>query len=163
VFTSQASSGTGPAITLSRVNQALIRRSVESRFATALYAVLSRDGSVTYCNAGHNPPLLWRKNEVTRLDKGGLILGLFEHAVFEEETVKLEPGDLLVAFSDGVTEALSVSGEEYGEARLLECVEANRSKSVPEVLDSILASVHAFTAGAVQSDDVTALVVRYVG
>ena len=163
VFTAQASSGSSPAMTLSRVNQALIRRSVESRFATALYAVLARDGSLTYCNAGHNPPLLWRKNDVTRLDKGGLILGLFEHAVFEEETVQLEPGDLMVAFSDGVTEALSASGEEYGEARLLECVEANRTKSVPDLLDSVLASVRAFAAGAVQSDDVTALVVRYVG
>jgi sigma-B regulation protein RsbU (phosphoserine phosphatase) len=163
VFSSQASSGSSPAVTLSRVNQALIRRSVESRFATALYAVLERGGNLTYCNAGHNPPLLWRKRDVTRLDKGGLILGLFEHAVFEEETVKLEPGDLLVAFSDGVTEALSAAGEEYGEPRLLECVEANREKSVPDLLDAILASVRAFTVGAVQSDDVTALVVRYVG
>ena len=162
VFASQASSGSTPANTLSRVNQALIRRSVESRFATALYAVIGQDGRLTYCNAGHNPPLLLRKNDVVRLDKGGLILGLFEHATFEEETIRLEPGDLLVAFSDGVTEAMSATGEEYGEPRLLECVEANRDKSVPDVLDCILTSVRAFTAGAVQSDDVTALVVRYV-
>ena len=163
VFASQASSGTGPAMTLSRVNQALIRRSVESRFATAFYAVLTPDGKLTYCNAGHNPPLLIRQDRVERLETGGLILGLFEHATFEEETVRVSPGDILVTFSDGVTEALSLLGEEYGEERLLECATQFRDKSVPELLEGILASVRQFTAGAVQSDDVTALVLRYVG
>ena len=163
VFASQASSGTGPALTLSRVNQALIRRSVESRFATAFYAVLSKSGQLTYCNAGHNPPLLLRRDTVDRLEKGGLILGLFEHATFEEETVSVAPGDILITFSDGVTEALSATGEEYGEERLLACVQASRDKPVPELLEAVLASVRAFTVGAVQSDDVTALVLRYVG
>ncbi len=163
VFASQASSGSGPAMTLSRVNQALIRRSVESRFATAFYAVLTPGGKLTYCNAGHNPPLLIRAGGVERLETGGLILGLFEHATFEEETVDVTPGDILVTFSDGVTEALSLSGEEYGEERLLECATEFREKSVPDLLDGILASVRQFTAGAVQSDDVTALVLRYVG
>jgi serine phosphatase RsbU (regulator of sigma subunit)/pSer/pThr/pTyr-binding forkhead associated (FHA) protein len=163
VFASQASSGSGPAITLARVNQALLRRSVESRFATAFYAVLASDGRLTYCNAGHNPPLLLRKDRVEHLEKGGLILGLFDHATFEEDTVTVSPGDILVTFSDGVTEALSASGEEYGEERLLECTMQYRDKSVPDLLEGILASVRQFTAGAVQSDDVTALVLRYVG
>ena len=163
VFASQASSGSSPSETLSRVNIALIRRAIESRFATALYAVIGPKGELTYCNAGHNPPMVFGKHGVERLDKGGLILGLFEHATFEEGTVTLEAGDLLVAFSDGVTEALSTEGEEYGEQRLLDCVQACRDKSVTEVLDSIFASVRVFTAGAVQSDDVTALVLRYDG
>jgi len=163
VFASQASSGSGPAITLARVNQALLRRSVESRFATAFYAVLASDGRLTYCNAGHNPPLLLRKDRVEHLEKGGLILGLFDHATFEEDTVTVLPGDILVTFSDGVTEALSASGEEYGEERLLECTMQYRDKSVPDLLEGILASVRQFTTGAVQSDDVTALVLRYVG
>jgi sigma-B regulation protein RsbU (phosphoserine phosphatase) len=163
VFASQASSGSSPSETLSRVNIALIRRAIESRFATALYAVIGPKGELTYCNAGHNPPMVFGKHGVERLDKGGLILGLFEHATFEEGTITLEAGDLLVAFSDGVTEALSTEGEEYGEQRLLDCVQACRDKSVTEVLDSIFASVRVFTAGAVQSDDVTALVLRYDG
>ena len=163
VFASQSSSGTGPALTLSRVNQALIRRSVESRFATAFYAVLTPAGHLTYCNAGHNPPLLIRKSGVEHLEKGGLILGLFEHATFEEETVQVSPGDVLLTFSDGVTEALSASGDEYGEDRLLECAMRFRDRSVGDLLEGILASVRQFTAGAVQSDDVTALVLRYVG
>jgi phosphoserine phosphatase RsbU/P len=163
VFSSQASSGSGPAMTLSRVNQALIRRSIESRFATAMYGVIAPDGRLTYCNAGHNPPLLVRTDgAVERLETGGLILGLFEHATFEEDTVVMKPGDLLITFSDGVTEALSASGEEFGESRLLECVQARRGASVPELLEAILADVREFTAGAMQSDDVTALVLRYV-
>jgi phosphoserine phosphatase RsbU/P len=163
VFASQASSGSSPSETLSKVNIALIRRAIESRFATALYAVIGPNGELTYCNAGHNPPMVFGKNGVQRLEKGGLILGLFEHATFEEGSARLEPGDLLVAFSDGVTEALNTEGEEYGEQRLLACVQDNRDKSVPELLDSIFASVREFTAGAVQSDDVTALVLRYDG
>ncbi len=163
VFASQASSGSSPSETLLRVNIALIRRAIESRFATALYAVICPTGELTYCNAGHNPPMVFGKNGVQRLETGGLILGLFEHATFEEGNATLEPGDLLVAFSDGVTEALNTEGEEYGEQRLLACVQANRDKSVSEVLDSIFASVREFTAGAVQSDDVTALVLRYDG
>ena len=163
VFASQASSGTGPALTFTRVNQALIRRAIESRFATAFYAVVSKDGKLLYCNAGHNPPLLIRKDRVERLEKGGLILGLFEHATFEEDTVPVEPGDLLITFSDGVTEALSASGEEYGEERLLQCVQAVRDQSTRDVLDAIIASVKTFAKGADQSDDVTALVVRFKG
>ena len=163
VFASQASSGSSPSETLSKVNIALIRRAIESRFATALYAVIGPNGELSYCNAGHNPPMVFGKNGIQRLEKGGLILGLFEHATFEEGNATLEPGDLLVAFSDGVTEALSTEGEEYGEQRLLDCVQANRDKSVAELLDSIFASVREFTAGAVQSDDVTALVLRYDG
>jgi phosphoserine phosphatase RsbU/P len=163
VFASQASSGSSPSETLSKVNIALIRRAIESRFATALYAVIGPKGELSYCNAGHNPPMVFGKNGIQRLEKGGLILGLFEHATFEEGNATLEPGDLLVAFSDGVTEALSTEGEEYGEQRLLDCVQAHRDKSVTELLDSIFASVREFTAGAVQSDDVTALVLRYDG
>ena len=163
VFSSWAQTGAPPSETLSRVNQALLKRAIESRFCTAFYACVSPDGSLTYCNAGHNPPMVFTANGVTRLEKGGLILGLFEHATFEEETITLASGDLLVAFSDGVTEAMSASGEEYGEDRLLECVAAHRQQSPRELIDAIFASVRLFSIGAVQSDDVTALVVRYEG
>ncbi len=163
VFSSQASSGTPPSETLSKVNQAIIRRAIESRFCTAFYAVVQANGQMTYCNAGHNPPMLFTKTGVKRLEKGGTILGLFELATFEEDTITVEAGDILVAFSDGVTEALSASGDEYGEDRLLACVDAAKGKSLQELLDGIFASVREFCTGAVQSDDVTALVLRYDG
>jgi phosphoserine phosphatase RsbU/P len=163
IFAAQVSNGAHPADTLSRVNQALIRRAIESRFATVMYGVLTREGHLTYCNAGHNPPLVIGRNSVRRLEKGGLILGLFEHATFEQETVQIEAGDIVIVFSDGVTEALSASGEEYGEDRLLACLRANLDRDVQGLLDAVLADVRKFCTGANQSDDVTAMVLRYVG
>lgn len=164
IFSAQAYGGGAPAETLGRVNQALIRRAIESRFATIFYGILTSDGRLTYTNAGHNPPLLFgRDNGFRRLETGGLIVGLFEHATFEEATVTLEPGDFLVVFSDGVTEALSATGEEYGEERLSKCVEANRQLNPQRMLDAVIADVKLFATGANQSDDVTAMVLRYGG
>ena len=163
IFAGHAESGCTPAETLAHVNQALIRRTVQSRFATVLYAALSCDGELTYCNAGHNPPLLVGRRGLRRLDKGGLILGVFEGATFEEETLRLEPGDVLIVFSDGITEALNPNGEEFGEERLLSCVEANRKLAPEALLESLVGTVRQFTAGAVQSDDLTLLVLSYVG
>ena len=158
-------SGSSPAETLSRVNQALIRRAIESRFATAFYAVVA-PGRPARPIATPATTRRWssRRTGVTRLEKGGLILGLFEHATFEEETIALEPGDLLVVFSDGVTEALSATrrGVRRGSPAGLRRSEPRRSPP-QDVLDAIFASVREFTAGAVQSDDVTALVLRYDG
>jgi sigma-B regulation protein RsbU (phosphoserine phosphatase) len=101
------------------------------------------------------------KGVVRRLETGGPIVGLFEGATFEEETITLAPGDWLIVFSDGVSEALSVSGEEYGEARILTTAETHGSLAPPEFLQAIFADVRAFTKGAPQSDDITALVLRY--
>jgi sigma-B regulation protein RsbU (phosphoserine phosphatase) len=98
---------------------------------------------------------------VRRLETGGLILGLFPQATYEQETVALEPGDLLVIFSDGVTEALNGAGEEFGEDRLLACLDANRQCRPAELLDRLLSAVRTFASGAAQHDDVTALVLRY--
>jgi sigma-B regulation protein RsbU (phosphoserine phosphatase) len=150
-----------PSALLARVNDGLIRRSVRARFATVVFATLAADGRLTYCNAGHNPPVLIRRDGVRRLETGGLILGLFPHATYEEETLAMEPGDVLVIFSDGVTEALNATGEEFGETRLLPCVEAARERSAADLLDAILAEVRTFTALAVPHDDITALVLRY--
>ena len=93
MFASQAFAAGGPATTIARVNAALFRRAVEARFVTLLYGVLYPDGQLTYCNAGHNPPILMGKDGIRRLDKGGLILGLFDHIEFDEETLIMQPGD----------------------------------------------------------------------
>jgi serine phosphatase RsbU (regulator of sigma subunit) len=164
IFSAQGYSGASPSQTVTRVNQALIRRAIESRFATILYGVLTREGKLAYCNAGHNPPfLIGSAGGVRRLEKGGLIVGLFEHATFDEETLQLDPGDVLVVFSDGVTEALNVAGEEFGEDRLLACIEAHRQNDLSTLLSAIFKDVRDFASGANQSDDITALVLKYVG
>ena len=148
---------------LTRVNRALLARSVESRFATIFFGVVTPDGRLTYCNAGHNPPLLLTSSGLRRLETGGMIVGLFPHASYEQETVQLSYGDLLTMFSDGVSEAFSVTGEEFGEDRIRDLVTPARGDSTEDVLQSLLAAVKGFSHGAAQHDDVTAMVVRYLG
>jgi serine phosphatase RsbU (regulator of sigma subunit)/pSer/pThr/pTyr-binding forkhead associated (FHA) protein len=163
VLATQTSFGGGPAAALARVNEILIRRAVASRFVTIFFAAMSREGKLTFCNGGHNPPFLVSGTTVRRLETGGLICGLFEKATYEEETVQLQPGDVLVMFSDGVSEALNAAGEEFGDPRILECVQRNAQGDPTRVLDCLVHTVRAFAAGTVQSDDLTAVIVRYGG
>jgi sigma-B regulation protein RsbU (phosphoserine phosphatase) len=161
VLATQTAFGGGPAAALARVNEVLIRRAVASRFITIFFAAISRDGTLTFCNGGHNPPFLVSGSTVRRLETGGLICGLFVQATYEEETVQLQPGDVLVMFSDGVSEALNAAGEEFGDPRILECVQRNAGGNPTDVLDCLVHTVKAFATGTMQSDDLTAVVVRY--
>jgi sigma-B regulation protein RsbU (phosphoserine phosphatase) len=161
MFAAQAAGSDTPCQTIARVNLALYKRGIESRFVTLMYGALSEDGRLTYCNAGHNPPLVVGPSGVRRLEVGGPIVGLFEHAQFEEETVVLAPGDRLLVFSDGVSEALSADGEEYGEERIIATANREPSTDPNALLQAIFADVRAFTKGAAQSDDITAMVLRY--
>src|SRR4051812_44338518 len=137
IFAAQAAASDTPSQTIKRVNLALYKRGIESRFVTLMYGSLEPDGRLTYCNAGHNPPLVIGKRGVRRLEVGGPIVGLFEAATFEEETVVLDPGDWLVVFSDGVSEALSVNNEEYGEGRILAVAEKQNEATPGEFLQAI--------------------------
>ncbi len=107
--------------------------------------------------------MLVTANGVRRLETGGMVLGLFEHASFDEETLRLQPGDVIIAFSDGVSEALNDAGEEFTDERLLASVEAHRNQSPQELLDGLLADVRTFCGKATPNDDVTIVVVRYDG
>jgi serine phosphatase RsbU (regulator of sigma subunit) len=148
---------------ITRLNRGLVRRDVDGRFLTAFYAILGPDGSLVYSNAGHNPPILVSGAEMRRLETGGPVLGLFEHAQFEEESLRLNPGDMVIAFSDGVSEAMNESGDEYTDGRLLAAVAANRGRPPRELLDSLLADVRTFSGRATPTDDVTMVVVQYAG
>ena len=103
------------------------------------------------------------KGGTKRLDKGGMIVGVFDEIDFEEQTLTLQPGDVLVVFSDGVSEALNPQGEQFEDARILETLTETTAGNAQERLQALFASVRAFTAGAPQSDDVTVLVVCYLG
>ena len=163
MFSAEATYQTGAAPLMTRLNRGLFRRAIEARFLTSFYGMLAPDGSLTYCNAGHNAPLLVTKSGIRRLETGGVVLGLFDTASYDEETLKLEPGDLIVLFSDGVTEAMNAEDEEFTDDRLIACANAHRGEAPQQVLDALLADVHAFCAGEAQSDDVTAVLVRYNG
>jgi steroid delta-isomerase-like uncharacterized protein len=163
IFTANANRGDRPAIAIHQANDALMRRAIEARFATIVYGALSCDGTLTYCNAGHNPPLLVGKHGTLRLETGGMVVGAFEQAIFDEQTLQLEPGDLLVAYSDGVTEARNAESDEFGEERLLACVRANCDLAPTELLQCVFDAVHQFSAGTAQGDDLTLLVLRFAG
>ncbi len=164
IFDSHARRGRGPAETLTRVNEAISAREIEARFATVFYAVLGPDGALVFSNAGHNPPLVLRRRTVVgRLEAGGLMIGPFKDATFEEGSSVLEPGDFLVVYSDGVTDAESPGGEQFGEERLLAALGAFDGESAEEIRDELLGAVRTFVADHPPFDDVTVMAVRYHG
>jgi sigma-B regulation protein RsbU (phosphoserine phosphatase) len=163
MFGSESSYHTRCAPLVGRLNQGLFRRRIDARFLTAFCGILGADGSLVYSNAGHNAPFLVSRDGVRRLDTGGLVLGIFEDSTYEEEMLMLSPGDVVIAFSDGVSEALNEAGDEYSDDRLLAAVMANRRRPPQELLDALLADVRRFAGAATPSDDITMVVVRYDG
>ncbi len=151
----------GPGATVAAVNAALVRRGIQGRFVTLFYGVLFPDGRVIYCNAGHNPPILASDSGVRRLETGGTVLGIFEDAPYAEECVTLGPGDYLVLFSDGISEAMNDAEEEFGDDRLVGCLAEVAEAKADSRLRHIFASVKQFTASAPQHDDMTAMIVQY--
>jgi sigma-B regulation protein RsbU (phosphoserine phosphatase) len=144
------------------LNQLIYDSTPSNRFASFFYAeydpVLKR---LTYVNAGHNAPMLFRDGEVMRLDAGGMVLGCIPSAAYVEQTVELAPGDRIVAFTDGISEALNESEEEWGEPRLVATVAAEPpALPAKDLIDRILAAVDGFVAGTPQFDDLTLVVLR---
>ncbi|HET9299405.1 MAG TPA: PP2C family protein-serine/threonine phosphatase, partial [Candidatus Polarisedimenticolaceae bacterium] len=118
-------------------------------------------GVLDYCNAGHNPPMLMRRSgEVERLQGSGPVLGILPDVGFTQRAVRMEPGDLLLIFSDGVTEAVDPAGEEFGEDRLVREVLQAGDVDPRDVVDRVLLALGAWSAGAPPADDVTLLAAR---
>jgi len=163
IFSAFASVGDSPEQTVDHINKVLTRRAIDARYATMLYGQLSPSGKLSFCNAGHNPPLIYGADGLRRIESGGMPVGLFEFAPYSADTVELKPGDTMVLYSDGVTEAHNVAGDEFGEARLVEVVEKHHRGSADVVLEQIVNAVTEFARGAEQYDDITALVVKYTG
>jgi serine phosphatase RsbU (regulator of sigma subunit)/pSer/pThr/pTyr-binding forkhead associated (FHA) protein len=163
MFAAQASSQQGPAAAVTVINKALCRRGIESRFVTLLFGVMTPQGHLTYCNAGHNPPFVLTREGVRRLEAGGPVVGLLDMAPYAQGVDKLEAGDVIVLYSDGVSEAFDTGGQDFGEDRLLEVAQAGRDLGAQALVDRIVSAVRAFTKGAAQSDDITVMVIRYLG
>ncbi len=134
----------------------------QSRFITLVLALLNGDtGEVTYVNGGHNPPYLLRgSGEIETLSEGGLLLGILPEAEYSCGTVRLEPGDILLIYSDGVTEAMSSTSEEFGEDRLREFLRESRALSPVDMVDSLIQRVREFSNRGKPTDDVTVVVMR---
>jgi phosphoserine phosphatase RsbU/P len=162
-FVAQASVGTDPGQTTARVNTAMLRRPIEARFATMFHGVLTRDGRLSYCNAGQEPAIVVGRDGVVWLEIGGPVLGLFTVEAYECETVQLKPDDLVVVYSDGVTDATNVGGDEFGRERLVEAITGGHGTKPETLLERVLDAVRTFSRDAPQADDITALILRYRG
>ena len=149
---------------ITRLNKATCRNCPDNRFITFFMTVADPStGELVFTNAGHNPPLLVRASGgFEELKGGGMILGILPMAKYQESRAALEPGDVLVLFSDGVTEAANPRGEEFGEQRLAELVASLRDRPSAEIVESIHAAVAAYTEGAPAADDITVVVARRV-
>jgi sigma-B regulation protein RsbU (phosphoserine phosphatase) len=149
-----------PERVLSAVNRRIISDTDSSRFVTTFYGVLDpTDGTLIYCNAGHNPPLLKRKTGREWIRKTGVLLGMFEDETWEQATVQINPGDVLVLYTDGVTEAANPEMELFGKRRLEETVAAQKDPAASSIQKSILASLADFRGSEPQLDDIALVVV----
>jgi phosphoserine phosphatase RsbU/P len=146
---------------LRAVNRQVYRSSLIDRYATVFYAVF--DGTarqLRYVNAGHNPPVVIRRGgSATWLEKGGAPVGLFPDSDYEEGSVQLNPGDVVLAYTDGVIEAVSPAGEEWGIEGLRSAAAKSSTQSADDLVHTIFASMDDFSGGS-QSDDATIAVLR---
>ncbi|MCP4536129.1 MAG: GAF domain-containing protein [Chloroflexi bacterium] len=154
---------TSPVAAMARVNDLLVPDAQSGMFVTAIYAVLSLEtGELVYANAGHNLPLLLRSHsqELEQLKKGGMALGVLEGVRLKEHVVSLDPGDSLIFYTDGITEAFSVENQIYGEERLQATIQATNGSSAQTMLDAIDDSVDTFIGDAIPSDDRTIMILH---
>ena len=163
-FVAHAPVAAHPADLMARLNGALLRRAIEARFATMFFGALRSDGALIYSNAGQEPPAVVRASGVVdHLDVGGPVLGLLGSAAYDCGTATLCAGDILVACSDGVTEARDAAGDEFGSARLTTALAGAHGVEPDLVLQRVLDAVRDFVGREQQTDDITALVLRYRG
>jgi serine phosphatase RsbU (regulator of sigma subunit) len=153
-----------PREALERANDVIIADAQSDMFVTAFYGVLdTMDGSMTFVNAGHNPPLVYHhaSRTVTPLKDHGIAMGILSSVELPQSFLQLECGDVIVMYTDGVTDALDTSGEEeFGATRLTEVVQEHAEKTAQGLTDEILGAVQEFTRGAPQFDDLTLMVVK---
>jgi sigma-B regulation protein RsbU (phosphoserine phosphatase) len=152
----------GPAQAALAINAQIHALTDPNRFATFFWAVFEEAGhALTYVNAGHNPPMLLRRSgTLERLRTGGPPLGVFADSRYEQASTTLGPGDVLLVFSDGITEAPAANEEEFGEARLERVLRDRSALPAAELCNTIIAAVLAYQDGTPQQDDMTVVVAR---
>jgi sigma-B regulation protein RsbU (phosphoserine phosphatase) len=148
---------------MQKVNRLVYEASSSSRYATFFFAVYNPGTrELRYVNAGHNPPILAKQasGENRQLEACGPVVGLLPSVDYEEQSMILEPGDLLIAYTDGISEAMTAEDEEWGEDRMLEATPRRHSALASEIIAKVFHAADEFTAGAEQHDDMTLLVMK---
>jgi sigma-B regulation protein RsbU (phosphoserine phosphatase) len=158
-----AADGRSPSAALGLANELILKHSHTDLFVSVFYATLdTHSGRLTYANAGHNRPL-WLQSgsgEIQELAAQGIVLGILKDIELEEREIDVAPGDVLVFHTDGVTEAMDIVGQQFGEERLRAAVAATPNASAQQIISAVVDAVRTFTGDASQSDDLTLLVVR---
>ncbi|HEX4170426.1 MAG TPA: GAF domain-containing SpoIIE family protein phosphatase [Bryobacteraceae bacterium] len=147
---------------MSNVNRLIYEGSTDARYATFFLGILAPlSHQFQYVNAGHNPPVILRADgSLIRLEVGGPVVGLFRHLPYETESIRLAPGDLLIAYTDGISEAMTVEEEEWGETRMIAAAREVRQLSAEQIVACLFAAADSFTRGAPQHDDMTLSVLK---
>jgi sigma-B regulation protein RsbU (phosphoserine phosphatase) len=156
---------TQPELVLSAVNHRILKDTHTDQFVTAFYGILDpATATLVYCNAGHYPPYLISARDggaVQVLRKTGVALGVIEDMTWEQGDMQFAPGDVLVLYTDGITDARNEQGAFFGEDRLLESARSNLGRSAQDIQRAIMTDIHRFVGGAPQFDDIAlAVVVR---
>jgi sigma-B regulation protein RsbU (phosphoserine phosphatase) len=156
-------SGQSPAAVLNQLNRFFCRKSTD-RFVTIFLFSTGADGSGDYISAGHNTAYLYRAatKEIEELPSTGLLLGVFGFASYEPSPFHLNVGDILLVYSDGLTEAENSSGEQFGEERLQELILREAPSGTDHMETALLASIQDFTAGHAQTDDITIMIAERI-
>jgi len=155
--------GADPVLLFQHMNKFLCDHTDVGRYATVFFGILDRSGNLEYLNAGHPSPIVLRRGHATELfEEGSFPVGLIPEATFATARVKLEPGDTLVLFSDGVTEATDSDNQMYGVPRLCEVLMSQQDAPLEQIQKKVVESVEAFSRGVSQADDITLLLVRYL-
>jgi sigma-B regulation protein RsbU (phosphoserine phosphatase) len=146
-----------------RLNNQICGYTSANKFATFFYALYDDSKlTLTYCNAGHNPPLYLNGNEIQRLNVGGTVVGIFADTKYAQETIPLSTGDLFVAYTDGIVESINEYGEEFGEQRLIQLVQENRHLSADRIKNTVVESVLSWTFAEERDDDMTLIVAKII-
>ena len=152
-----------PDLALEAVNRRLLRDVSYNMFVTVFYGILNpKTGVLTYCNAGHDPPYLFSARnggETQALRRTGVVLGLFDDLTWEQESVQLGPGDALLLYTDGITDAQNAQGTFFGDGKWLETVHVNLGRSAQEIQDALVADIHRFVGNAPPFDDIAMMVI----
>ncbi len=144
------------------LNNLVSENTTNGSFITMFWGILNdKTLEFEFVNAGHNPPLLLRYGEIKKLKRGGLILGVMETLIpYESEKIQLQPDDILFLFTDGISEAMDKDYAEFGEDKIEEIISQSADLTPEEIKGKILNELARFTDGAIQSDDITMLVVK---
>ncbi|MBN2542922.1 SpoIIE family protein phosphatase [bacterium] len=145
-----------------KLNKLIFENSPPDKFITFFYGQLDADKSeLNYVNAGHNPPLLFSgENEIKTLTEGGIVLGAFPDFAYIEGNVKIEPGDVVLLYTDGVTETMDQNEEEFGEERLINVVRKCLGLSPSEISETVMDELQEFSEGGIQEDDITIVILK---